>query len=85
MDRLACVRTFTRLFDALATRDSGVSAADGPEGLAAAAEMWFLFALIWGVGGTLDGEGRKRFDGFMRWAGVVAARERGGMPAGGQE
>jgi hypothetical protein len=29
-------------------------------------EMWFLFCLIWGLGGPLDEEGRKKFDAFMR-------------------
>eukprot|EP00983_Pelagomonas_calceolata_P088937 1157259-Pelagomonas_calceolata.AAC.14 len=28
--------------------------------------MWFLFCLIWGIGGTLDEDGRKKFDTFMR-------------------
>ncbi len=37
-------------------------------------EMWFLFCLIWGIGGPLDEDGRKKFDAFMRemdtrWAG----------------
>jgi hypothetical protein len=67
VDRLTSVRTFTRLFDALATHDNGVCREDGPDAWAAAVELWFLFALIWGVGGTLDADGRKRFDGFMRW------------------
>lgn len=74
-DRLSCVRTFTRLFDALATREGGVTkdappggGAGGPEALAAAVELWFQFCLVWGVGGTLDSEGRKRFDAFMRCA-----------------
>jgi dynein heavy chain len=65
------VRTFTRLFDALATRDNGVARDDGPEALAAAVELWFLFSLIWGLGGTLDADGRKKFDGFMRWGWLV--------------
>jgi len=29
-------------------------------------QMWFLFCLIWGVGGTLDEDGRKKFDAYMR-------------------
>ncbi len=28
--------------------------------------MWFLFSIIWGVGGPLDEDGRKKFDAFMR-------------------
>ena len=29
-------------------------------------QMWFLFCVIWGIGGTLDEDGRKKFDSFMR-------------------
>ena len=28
--------------------------------------MWFLFCIIWGIGGPLDEDGRKKFDSFMR-------------------
>jgi dynein heavy chain len=28
--------------------------------------MWFLFCIIWGIGGPLDEEGRKKFDALMR-------------------
>ena len=66
VDRLSSVRTFTRLFDALATPENGVARDEGPEAWAAMVEMWFLFSLIWGLGGTLDQDGRKRFDSFMR-------------------
>lgn len=31
-----------------------------------ASQMWFLFCLIWGIGGTLDEDGRKKFDTYMR-------------------
>ncbi len=66
MDRLSSVRTFTRIFDALATHENGVNLDEGVDALEAAVEMWFLFALIWGIGGSLDEDGRKRFDAFMR-------------------
>jgi hypothetical protein len=26
----------------------------------------FLFSLIWGLGGTLNSDGRKKFDAFLR-------------------
>ena len=29
-------------------------------------EPWFIFALIWSVGATCDGSGRKKFDTFLR-------------------
>jgi hypothetical protein len=65
MDRLSCVRAFTRLFDALATPENGVSKEEG-EAYPALIEMWFLFCMIWGIGGPLDEDGRKKFDAFMR-------------------
>lgn len=41
--------------------------------LAAVVDLWFAFALTWGLAGTLDEDGRKQFDPFMRWA--AASRE----------
>ena len=29
-------------------------------------EPWFIFALVWGVGGTCDGPSRKMFSSFIR-------------------
>lgn len=66
VDRLSTVRTFCRLFDALATPENGVNKDEGPEAWATMVEMWFLFSLIWGLGGALDQDGRKKFDSFMR-------------------
>ena len=40
-----------------------------PERLSRVAELiepWFLFALIWTVGGTCDNDGRNKFDSFVR-------------------
>jgi len=29
-------------------------------------EPWFIFSLLWSVGGTVDNNGRKKFDAFLR-------------------
>ena len=58
-DRLSCVKTFTRLFDALATPENGVLP-DDAEHYPAMIELWFQFSLIWGIGGPLAEEGRKK-------------------------
>ena len=29
-------------------------------------EPWFLFALVWTIGGTCDNDGRNKFDSFVR-------------------
>ena len=29
-------------------------------------EPWFLFALVWSVGATCDGDSRKKFDRYLR-------------------
>ncbi len=67
-DRLSCVRTFTRLMDAVTTAENGLTPDLAPEALAGRLEPWFQFCLVWGLGGPLDEAGRKKFDGFMRWA-----------------
>lgn len=66
VDRLSSVRDLMRIFDTFATEANGVSAAEGPEGLVTMIELWFIFAVIWGIGGSLDEAGRKRFDSFLR-------------------
>ncbi|CAG9464381.1 unnamed protein product [Pedinophyceae sp. YPF-701] len=65
IDRLNGVRTFCSLFDHFATPDNGVSAGAG-DSLATVVELWFQFALVWSVGASLDEEGRKSFDMFLR-------------------
>lgn len=60
-DRLNAISTFTRYFDAFATAENGADGDDTPM-----VENWFLFCLIWGIGGSLDDSGRRSFDAFVR-------------------
>ena len=34
--------------------------------MASLIEPWFLFALVWSVGATRDGDSRKKFDRYLR-------------------
>ena len=63
-DRLSCVKTLTRLYDALATPENGVLP-DDTEHYPTMIELWFQFALIWGIGGPLAEDGRKK---WVFWA-----------------
>ena len=54
------------MYDALATPDNGVTPSDGAESYARMIEMWFLFALTWTVGISVDEDGRKEVDGLLR-------------------
>jgi Dynein heavy chain AAA lid domain len=58
-DELSCVRSVTTLFDVFATAKNGVDRRN-PELLLEMMDLWFQFALIWGIGGALDMEGRRR-------------------------
>ena len=50
----------------MATPDNGVTPGDGAEAYARMIEMWFLFALTWTVGISVDEDGRKEVDGLLR-------------------
>lgn len=63
-DQLAAVRQLTFLYDSLATPENGVASADGEA--AALAELWFAFAVCWSIGASVDDDGRRRFDAFLR-------------------
>lgn len=59
-DVLSCVKATTRIFDAFASPDNGIPASmtdDNPQ-TTAVVELWFLFAVIWGVGGSMSATGQ---------------------------
>eukprot|EP00842_Homolaphlyctis_polyrhiza_P003901 jgi/Hompol1/4511/HPOL_003669-RA len=61
----SAIRSFCRLFDAVATLENGVNPED-PETYGRMIELWFLFTVIWVLGGSLTDESRKKFDSFLR-------------------
>ncbi|KAJ3056563.1 Dynein heavy chain 2, axonemal [Rhizophlyctis rosea] len=62
---ISVVKSFCALFDAVAIPENGVDAGD-PDSYNRMIELWFLFSVIWAVGGPLTDESRKKFDMFLR-------------------
>ncbi|KAI8821286.1 dynein heavy chain and region D6 of dynein motor-domain-containing protein [Fimicolochytrium jonesii] len=62
---ISAVISFCTLFDAVATRENGVDPAD-QDSYSRMIELWFLFSIIWTLGGSLTDESRKSFDMFLR-------------------
>jgi dynein heavy chain len=61
----ALIKTFCNLFESLATAENGVLP-DDIDSYTRMLELWFLFSLIWSIGGNLTSESRKSFDSFLR-------------------
>ncbi|KAI8904300.1 dynein heavy chain and region D6 of dynein motor-domain-containing protein [Gorgonomyces haynaldii] len=61
----ASIRSFCTLFDCVATPENGVVQED-PDSYARMLELWFLFATIWALGGSLTQDCRRQFDSFLR-------------------
>ncbi|XP_030837708.1 dynein heavy chain 2, axonemal [Strongylocentrotus purpuratus] len=59
------VASFCNLYSALATEENGVNPAD-KDNYERMIELWFLFCLIWSVGCTVDEDGRKKLDNYIR-------------------
>ena len=62
---LNTIQTFCKLYEALATPENGVDPADEMN-FDTMVESWFWFCLVWSIGGTLDEEGRKEADLWIR-------------------
>ncbi|XP_052234681.1 dynein axonemal heavy chain 2-like isoform X14 [Dreissena polymorpha] len=62
---LNIVASLCRLFDSLATEENGVDEND-QENFVRVVELWFQFCLIWSLCCTVDEEGRKKIDTYIR-------------------
>ncbi|KAI9101992.1 dynein heavy chain and region D6 of dynein motor-domain-containing protein [Phlyctochytrium arcticum] len=62
---ISAIRSLCEYFDALATAENGVDPED-TDSYGRMIELWFLFSVIWALGGSLTDESRKRFDMFLR-------------------
>ena len=59
------IKSMCKLFDIFGTAENGVDAR-GEEYFARMTEMWFLFSVIWSIGASVDEDGRRRLDAFIR-------------------
>lgn len=62
---ISAVRSFCNLFDAVATVENGVNPEES-DSYARMIELWFLYSMIWSLGGSVTDESRKKFDMFLR-------------------
>ncbi|KAJ1537343.1 Dynein heavy chain 2, axonemal, partial [Nowakowskiella sp. JEL0078] len=62
---MSAIRSFCVLFDSLALPENGVDP-DDVDTFTRMIELWFLFSVIWSLGGTLTDDSRKKFDMFLR-------------------
>ncbi|XP_060896803.1 dynein axonemal heavy chain 2-like [Labrus mixtus] len=54
-----------RLYDSLATSSNGINTSD-TENLGRMVALWFVFSLIWSICASVDEDGRRKIDNFLR-------------------
>uniref|UniRef100_A0A3Q1IX48 Dynein axonemal heavy chain 2 n=1 Tax=Anabas testudineus TaxID=64144 RepID=A0A3Q1IX48_ANATE len=59
------VTSLCRLYDSLATSSNGINTSD-TENLGRMVALWFVFSLIWSICASVDEDGRKKMDNFLR-------------------
>ncbi|KAA6380089.1 MAG: putative Dynein heavy chain, partial [Streblomastix strix] len=62
---LNSAKSFTRLYDALATKENGLDLDNAELNTNRCMDMMFVFCLVWSVGATIDDASRKVFDEFV--------------------
>ncbi|KAF5308522.1 hypothetical protein FQR65_LT06187 [Abscondita terminalis] len=62
---LNVIKSLCRLLEVFATKENGVDPKQ-QESFEDMAKLWFLFCLIWSVCGTVNEEGRKKIDVYIR-------------------
>ncbi|KAJ0006370.1 hypothetical protein NQD34_013643, partial [Periophthalmus magnuspinnatus] len=65
INELNGVISLCRLYDCLATSENGINVSDA-ENLERMVELWFIFSLIWSIGASVNEDGRKKIDNFLR-------------------
>ncbi|XP_055012614.1 dynein axonemal heavy chain 2 [Boleophthalmus pectinirostris] len=59
------VISLCRLYDCLATPQNGINLSD-TENLERMVELWFIFSVIWSICASVNEDGRKKMDNFLR-------------------
>jgi len=55
-----------RFFKPFVSKEGETISPERLKAMARLIEPWFLFALVWSVGATCDGDSRKKFDHYLR-------------------
>ncbi|KAG9397278.1 Dynein heavy chain and region D6 of dynein motor [Carpediemonas membranifera] len=65
VDELSTVKSLMDLYDILGTPENGLDPADA-DMFGRMVELWFVFSLVWSIGGVLNDSSRRKFDLVVR-------------------